>query len=68
MPPPDMPPSIQKPQKSGPNAARVCSISVSVYRLLAHGMIAWIGPRKFRYLQGAPCHTTTATTSAATWP
>ena len=30
MPPPDMPPSIQKPQKSSPNSARARRISVSV--------------------------------------
>ena len=30
MPPPDMPPSIQKPQKSSPNSARTSRISVSV--------------------------------------
>ena len=30
MPPPDMPPSIQNPQKSSPNASRVRAISRSV--------------------------------------
>ena len=30
MPPPAIPPSIQKPQKSSPNSARVCAITRSV--------------------------------------
>ncbi len=30
MPPPDMPPSIQKPQKPSPNSARARSMSVAV--------------------------------------
>src|ERR1044071_792400 len=48
MPPPDIPPSIQKPQKSAPNSARVAAISASVKALVAAGMMAWIGPAKFR--------------------
>ena len=39
MPPPDIPPSIQKPQKSSLNAARARSIRRSVYRLLTQGMM-----------------------------
>ncbi len=51
MPPPDMPPSIQKPQKSSPNSARTRRMSVSVYRLPAHGMMVWMGPSKLRWVQ-----------------
>ena len=51
MPPPDMPPSIQKPQKSSPISARTRRISVSVYRLPAHGMMVWMGPSKLRWVQ-----------------
>ena len=46
IPPPDIPPSIQKPQKSSPKAARVRSITSSVYRLLTHGMMVCSGPKK----------------------
>ena len=53
MPPPDMPPSIQKPQKSSPISARTRRISVSVYRLPAHGMMVWMGPSKLRCGAGA---------------
>ena len=53
MPPPDMPPSIQKPQKSSPISARTRRISVSVYRLPAHGMMVWMGPSKLRCGVGA---------------
>ena len=48
MPPPDMPPSIQKPQKSFPNASVARAINCSVKWVDAHGMMAWIGPRKLR--------------------
>src|SRR5712691_357629 len=48
MPPPAMPPSIQKPQKSFLNSSRTRRMSVSVKKLLAHGMIVWIGSWKLR--------------------
>src|ERR1039458_2716980 len=43
IPPPDMPPSIQKPQKSSPNSARTRAISVSGEELVAQGVIDCIG-------------------------
>ena len=46
IPPPDMPPSIQNPQKSPSNSSSARAISVSVNRLVAQGMMLWIGPRK----------------------
>ena len=48
IPPPDIPPSIQKPQKSGPNWSRAAAISDSVKAFVAAGMMVWIGPAKFR--------------------
>jgi len=65
MPPPDMPPSIQKPQNCGPNAARTRSMSRSVYRLLAHGMMVWIGPKKLRVVT-APMRWMSPACNAAT--
>ena len=40
LPPPDIPPSIQKPQKSGPKRVRTAAISDSVKWFEAAGMIA----------------------------
>ena len=57
MPPPDIPPSIQKPQKSSPISARTRRISVSVYRFPAHGIMVWMGPSKFRSVQAPMART-----------
>jgi len=48
MPPPDIPPSIQKPQKSAPNSDSHRAMSCSVKWFEAQGMMAWMGWRKFR--------------------
>jgi hypothetical protein len=45
MPPPDMPPSIQKPQKSFAELRRTRLMMVSVNKFVAHGMMVWMGPR-----------------------
>ena len=60
MPPPDMPPSIQKPQKSAPNSARTDAMSDSVKALLAHGMMVWIGSRKLRVVRSPTPRTSPA--------
>ena len=39
MPPPDMPPSIRKPQKSSPSASLASRMIVSVNSLVTQGMI-----------------------------
>ena len=44
MPPPDMPPSMRKPQKSSPRASRLWAMMDSVKRLLTQGMICLRGP------------------------
>ena len=48
MPPPDIPPSIRKPQKSSPSAAFASRMIDSVKALLTQGMIRLSGPSQFR--------------------
>ena len=68
MPPPDMPPSIQKPQKSVAEfGARALDQRLGVEIARPTGMMVWIGPSKLRCvhapiardvaaLAGAPTH------------
>ena len=48
IPPPAIPPNIQKPQNSSPNSARVRAMTRSVYAFVAQGMIVCNGPKKLR--------------------
>ena len=64
MPPPDIPPSIQKPQKASANSARTRPMRVSVKQLLAQGIIRWMGPKKLRVVSSPICCTCPACSDA----
>ena len=65
IPPPDIPPSIRKPQKSSPSAAFASRMIDSVNALLTQGMIPLSGPSQFRVVS-APSARTSAGSTAAT--
>ncbi len=66
MPPPDIPPSMTKPQNWSPYSSRAASISRSVNRLVAHGMISCSGPSKLRVVASPILRTSPASIDSTT--